>query len=198
MRTSPPGSTPGTAPRDRRRVRTAAALALPLCLLVGLTAARVVGSDTVRVDFTGVTFALESAGSTEAGWTPVAADWRSSDAAWTLDLADDVLLPGTPLDLRVAVRNTSGTDATVVVGLTDPDPAGTGDLFDALELTVREDGTVLATGPAASLRVTLPEPVGPRGEDVRVLDLALTLPAPGTGTGMPRTGVQVVLEGTSR
>lgn len=195
-------SSPSGAPRDRRRGRTAAALALPLCLLVGLTAARVVGTDEVRVDFTGVTFALESAGSTATGWTPTAADWRSSDTAWTLELADDVLVPGTPLDVRVAVRNTSGTDATVVVGLDDPDPTGAGDLFDTLELTVRENGTVLATGPARSLQATLPEPVGPRGEDVRVLDLTLVLPASGTpsgtGTVTSRTGVQVRLEGTSR
>ncbi|GEM_PF-1289805 len=196
MRTSPPRC----APSARRRGRSAGLLALPLCLLVGLTAARVVGTDAVRVDFTGVTFALESAGSTVPGWAPGSDDWRSSGTAWTLDLADDVLVPGTPLVVRVAVRNTSGTDATVVVSLTDPDPAGSGDLFDSLELTVRENGVVLATGPARSLRATLPATLGPRGEDVRVLDLALTLPASGTpaGTQNPRTGVQVRLEGTSR
>lgn len=185
----------------RTTTRRAAVLALPLCLLVGLTAARVVGTDEVRVDFEGVTFALESAGSSTPGWRPAAADWHASDAAWTLDLATGELVPGGSVDVRVAVRNTSGTDATVVLALGDPDPAtspGT-DLFGALEAAVREDGAVLASGPAGAVRVTLPGAVGPHGSDVRVLDLSLTLPATGDGRWAgARTGLQVLLEGTSR
>ncbi|GEL48408.1 hypothetical protein CHO01_35240 [Cellulomonas hominis] len=184
----------------RTTTRRAAVLALPLCLLVGLTAARVVGTDEVRVDFEGVTFALESAGSGSPGWRPAAADWHASDAAWTLDLASDELAPGGSVDVRVAVRNTSGTDATVVLALADPDPTSPGtDLFGALEAAVREDGALLASGPAGAVRVTLPGAVGPHGSDVRVLDLSLTLPATGDGRWVgARTGVQVLLEGTSR
>lgn len=47
--------------------------------------------------------------------------------------------------------------------------------------------------------MTLPGAVGPHGSDVRVLDLSLTLPATGDGRWAgARTGVQVLLEGTSR
>lgn len=186
------------ARQHARRARTTALLGLPLCLLIALTAARVVGTDEVRVDFTGVTFALESAGSTEPGWQPQPTDWRSSDAVWTLDLDGGTVSPDAPLELRVAVRNTSGTDATVVLAVVDPDPSGDDDLFGSLLVTVREGGIVLATGPAASLQATLPGTVGPHGQDVRVLDLTLTaLALPEAGT-TARTGVQVQLQGTSR
>lgn len=175
--------------------RRAAAFGVPLCLLVAITAAGIVDHDDVQVDFTGVTFALESAAGTTAGWVPTAADWRPSTETWTVDLAEDTLAPGGTFDVRVAVRNVSGTPAAVVLALADPDPQPT-DLFDGLTVSLSEAGTPLASGPAGAVRVLLPGTVGPGGTDVRVFDLRLTLPAeaaPGD-----RTGVQVLLEGSSR
>ncbi|VTR76312.1 hypothetical protein [Cellulomonas hominis] len=173
-----------------------AARALPLCLLVGITAAQVVRTDDVRIEFDGVTFALEVAGSTSPGWEPAPSDWRPTTGTWTLGLADDVLEPGAALDLRVAVRNVSGAPAAVVVSLADPDPAA-GDVFGALDVTVSESGRTLASGPASSLRVALPDLVAPDAADERVLDVRVTTPD-GAGWSGARTGVQLVVEGTSR
>lgn len=179
----------------RASLRRAAVLAVPVCLLVAVTAAQVVEREDVRVEFTGVTFALESAAGATADWQPAAADWHPSTAPWDLVLADDTLPPGGTLDVRVAVRNASGTPADVVLDLVDPDPE-TGDLFAALQVTVAEDGTVLAAGPADTIRVPLAGEVGADRADERVLDLSITLPL----NTMPdwRTGVQVAFEGTSR
>lgn len=180
-------------PRSR-----AAALAAPLCLLVALTAAQVVDRDDVRIDFDGTTFAIEAAGSTSPGWQPGDVDWHSSTDAWTVDLAHDVLVPGVPLELRVAVRNVSGTPAAVDVAFDDTAPASDG-FFDSLHVVVRDEGRVLAAGPAHAVRATLPGDVGPHGADVRVLDVEITSPATGDDRWAgARTGLQVLLEGTSR
>jgi hypothetical protein len=173
-----------------------AARAVPLCLLVGITAAQVVRSDDVRIEFDGVTFALEVASSDAPGWRPAAADWLPTDRTWTVDLTDQATDPGAPVDVRVAVRNVSGTPATVALWLADPDPVAD-DLFDALQVTVSEAGRTLATGSAANLRVSLPEPVGPHGADERVLDVRVDAPDDDRWTDV-RTGLELVLAGTSR
>lgn len=173
-----------------------AARAVPLCLLVGITTAQVVRSDDVRIDFDGVTFALEVARSDAPDWRPAPADWLPTDRTWTVELTDDTPDPGAPVDIRVAVRNVSGTPATVAVSLADPDPTAD-DLFDALQVTVSEEGRTLATGSAADLRVTLPEPVGPHGADERVLDVRVDAPDDDRWAEA-RTGLEVLLTGTSR
>jgi hypothetical protein len=167
-----------------------------LCLLVGITAAQVVRSDDVRIEFDGTAFALEVARSDAPGWRPAPPDWLPTDRTWTVDLTDEAGPPGAPVDVRVAVRNVSGAPATVVVSLADPDPVA-GDLFDALRVTLSEDGRTLATGTAAELRATLPEPVGPHGADERVLDVRVEVPDDDRWSDV-RTGLELVLTGTSR
>lgn len=179
--------------------RGPAALALPVCLLIGLTAAQLTHSSDVTVEFDPVTFALESAGSAEPGWQPADGDWQSGDRPVTVDLAEDTPAPGRPVEVRVAVRNTAGVPAEVVLSLVDPDPVP-GDLFQALEAeVVEDDGTVIAAGPAAGLRLPLAGELAPDRQEARVLVVRIHLPVTGDDRWAgARTGVQVVFDGMSR
>lgn len=180
------------------RYRRRAALAVPLCLLVGLTAAQVVDRQDVVVQFDGVRFALESAGSAEPGWQPSPSDWHASAEVVSVDVPDDTPAPGSPIDLRIAVRNTSGTAASVAVSLVDPDPVHSA-LFDALQVQISENGTVLAEGSAADVMAVLPGGLAPDRAEERVLDIRIVIPVTGDDrwAGV-RTGVQVQIQGTSR
>jgi hypothetical protein len=189
------------------RYRRAAAVALPVCLLVALTAAQVVTRDDVVVRFDGVTFALETAATTDgilnraaaADWQPAEDDWRSSAEPWTLALPTEIPAPGEPVRLRVAVRNASGTPAAVVLSVADPDPDGPGDLFGSLHVTLSEGGTVLADGPAATVLAALPGEMAPDRAEVRVVDVALSTPVTGDDRwAAARTAVQLVVAGESR
>lgn len=173
-------------------------MALPLCLLIGLTGATRVTRDDVRIDLDGVRFALEVAAGTAPDWSPAAGDWHPSTEPVTVDLEDDTPVPGAPVDVRLALRNTSGVPARVALALADPgggDPA----LFAALDVEVSEDGVLLASGHPADVLVDLPGDVAADRAEVRVLDLRLRTPVSGDDRWAgSRTGVQVVVQGTSR
>lgn len=201
------------------RYRRPAALALPVCLLIGLTAAQVVTRDDVVVELDGVTFALETAAIVDRGvpnravdgWRPAAGDWRSGDEPWTLALPTDTPAPGEPVRFRVAVRNASGAPAGVVLSLAaaddgaDPGPTAdptadpAGDLFDHLHVTLSEDGVVLADGPAPTVLAALPGDLAPDRAEVRLVDVAIATPVTGDDRWVDaRTRVQLVVTGESR
>lgn len=180
--------------------RRTAAFAVPLGLLVALTAAQVAHRSDTAVEFTGVTFALEVAGSSTAGWEPAEPDWQPSTRPVTVELQDHTPVPGGTVDVRVAVRNTAGVPAGAVLTLSDPDPSVAGpDLFDALHAQVLEDEVVLAEGPASEVLAVLPGDLGADRQDHRVLDIRLRTPVTGDDrwAGV-RTGVQVQIDGTTR
>ncbi|GIG36585.1 hypothetical protein [Cellulomonas pakistanensis] len=179
--------------------RRTAAMAVPLGLLVALTAAQLVHRDDTTVELAGVTFDLEAAGSATPGWVPAEADWHPSTRPVQVEVPDDTPAPGGTVDVRVAVRNASGVPAAAVVALADPDPTGPGDLFDALHVRIAEDGVLLAEGPAPEVLAALPGDLPAERRGHRVLDVTVRTPATGDDrwAGV-RTGVQVVVEGTSR
>jgi hypothetical protein len=180
--------------------RRTAAVAAPLGLLVALTAAQIVHRSDTAVEFTGVTFALEAAGSATPGWVPAEPDWHPSTEPVLVEVPDDTPVPGGTVDVRVAVRNTAGVPAAAVVTLSDPDPsAGAPDLFGALHVQIAEDGVVLAEGPAPEVLAVLPGDLPADRQGHRVLDVRVQTPATGDDrwAGV-RTGVQVVVEGTTR
>ncbi|WP_147463562.1 hypothetical protein [Cellulomonas triticagri] len=180
-----------------RSARARAAAVLPLCLLVAGTAASTVQREQVVVDMTGVVFALEVAGSAEPGWRPTEVDWRSGGEPLEVDVDDPV--PASQVDLRVAVRNTAGTAAGVVLSLRDPDPTGPEDLFEALHVEVSEDGVLLGEGTASAVAVPLPGDLAAARVEERVVDLTIHLPITGDRRWADaRTGLQVVVDGTSR
>lgn len=180
--------------------RRTAAFAVPLGLLVALTAAQVVHRSDTAVEFTGVTFALEAAGSATAGWEPAEQDWHPSSQPVTVEVPDHTPAPGGTVDVRVAVRNTAGVPAGAVVRLSDPDPRTDGpDLFDALHVQIAEDGVLLVEGPAPDVLAVLPGDLAADRQGHRVLDIRVQTPATGDDrwAGV-RTGVQVQIEGTTR
>jgi hypothetical protein len=179
--------------------RRTAALAVPLGLLVALTAAQLVHRDETAVELAGVTFDLEAAGSATPGWLPAEADWHPSDLPVQVEVPDHTPAPGGTVDARVAVRNASGVPAAVVVRLADPDPTGAGDLFGALHVQIVEDGVLLAEGRAPDVLAELAGEVPADRQGHRVLDVRIQTPATGDDrwAGV-RTGVQVVVQGTSR
>jgi hypothetical protein len=179
--------------------RRTAALAVPLGLLVALTAAQLVHRDETAVEFAGVTFDLEAAGSSTPGWVPAETDWLPSTQPVQVEVPDHTPAPGGTVDARVAVRNASGVPAAAVVRLSDPDPTGAGDLFDALHVQIAEDGVVLAEGLAPDVLAELAGDLPADRQGHRVLDVRIQTPATGDDrwAGV-RTGVQVVIQGTSR
>lgn len=179
--------------------RRTAALAVPLSLLVTVTGAQPVHRDETAVEFAGVTFDLEVAGSSAPGWVPVEADWHPSDRPVEVQVADHTPAAGGVIDVRVAVRSAAAVPATAVVVLSDPDPTGAGDLFEALHVRIAEGGVLLAEGPAPAVLAELAGEVPADRQGHRVLDLRIQTPATGDDrwAGV-RTGVQVLVQGTSR
>lgn len=180
------------------RSRRYAAAALPVCMIIGLTAAQLVQRHDVEVDMRGVAFSLESAGSTQPGWVPQEHDWHSSDDLVVLEMLDDTPAVGVPITLRVAVRNSAGVPADVVASFTDGG-AGDRDFFEALQVEVTEGGVTLGEGSAAELRVALPGPVLADRAEPRVLDISVTTPISGDSRWVDsRTDLHLQLDGMTR
>ncbi len=173
------------------------ALGLPLVLLVTLSAAQIVHRDETVVELDGVTFALEVTASAEPGWTPTEADWLPSTEPVLVELPEH-LPPGGEVEVRVAVRNTADVPAGIVVMMVDPDPQDA-DLFEVLEIELREDGDLLASAPAPELLLEVPGHVPAAREDHRVIDVLVRTPVSGDDRWAgARTGLLVLVEGATR
>jgi hypothetical protein len=168
---------------------------LSWCALLGVaaltTAAAVVDVEHLDVRITpGAQLDLQVAGSAEAGWTPVEADWVQGDPdAYRIDLGDLADLgPGGEVHVRVAARH--GVDdlpATVRLvvsdpddeqGLTDPATGTRTELFDQLRITVAEGDVLLIDVPPGADEAALSHAwtqVWQPGE-VRLLDVTIAVP----------------------
>ncbi|QNE34364.1 hypothetical protein [Leifsonia shinshuensis] len=171
--------TPPTLPARRWRRPVLAAVGVCVASAIAVTAASTVNwSDViVALDGSDNTFDLQVAGSDVPGWQPTAAEWQQGRPdPVVVALPATVLEPGTSVQARVAVRNSSPRLAgSIRVHLVDP--ATPNALFPELRFTISEGGHVYAAAvpPTGAADIPLTGATAP-GED-RVLDVEVALPA---------------------
>lgn len=195
----------------------AAALVLGAGSLAFTTAALTgAGTSHWLLDGSANQFDLKTAGSVTTGWVPTPADWQQGNPSPVeIEIGDGAqsqgLGPGHSVSATVAVINASpgDLDGMIAVHLVDPDPHGdeidptTGryvDLFDQLQFTISDAGTVIADGLTAeafnALDWAWPDPVA--RDDHRTLDVTITLPAEVDDRWQgARTSVQFAFSGES-
>lgn len=192
---------PPSTPSARRWRRPALSL-LGVCVAsaIAVTAAGTVNwtDVTVALDGRENTFDLQVAGSDMPGWEPTAAEWQQGRPdPVVVALPATVLEPGSSVQARVAVRNSSPRLAGAIrVHLVDP---ATGNaLFPELRFTISEGGHVYAAAvpPSGAADIALVGPTAP-GAD-RVLDVEVSLPAdaPTTVKGAT-TPIQLMFTGAN-
>lgn len=186
----------------RRRWRRPVLSAAGVCIAsaIAVTAASTVNWSDVVVALDGRTntFDLQVAGSDVPGWEPTAGEWRQGRPdPVVVALPAAVLEPGSSVQARVAVRNSSPRLAgSISVHLIDP--AAPNALFPELRFTISEGGHVYATAvpPSGVADIPLTGPTA-AGAD-RVLDVEVSLPAdaPATVTGVV-TPIQLMFTGVN-
>ena len=188
--------------RTRRRWRRPALSLAGVCVAsaIAVTAAGTVNWSDVIVALDGRdnTFDLQVAGSDVPGWQPAPAEWQQGRPdPVVVALPATVLEPGTSVQARVAVRNSSPRLAgSISVHLIDP--ATQNPLFPELRFTISEGGHVYAAAvpPTGAADIPLTGATAP-GAD-RVLDVEVTLPAdaPASVNGTT-TPIQLMFTGAS-
>lgn len=162
---------PLTAGKRARRVprRAWATLGLLLGTAALITAATVTERVTFEAQFApgdDHNFNLQVAGSGDLSWRPAEGDWAEGNPeSLTIGATENgqgvPLPPGSTQEFLVAVRNASPTlGSTLTIELFDPDPLGeatdpvTGnklELFDALQLTLKDGLEVVADSTTSDL-----------------------------------------------
>lgn len=205
-----------TGKRARRLPRRAwAALGLLLGTAVLFTAAIVTEKVTFEAQFApgnDHVFNLQVAGSDDLSWRPAESDWAEGNPE-TLTIGTTAngggipLPPGGTQEFLVAVRNASPTlGTTLTIKLFDPDPLGeatdpvTGnklELFEALQITLKDGLEVVADSTTANLSegATLRSLAS---SEQRFLTLSVHLPEGVTNEyNGARTGIGIRFEGSS-
>lgn len=212
-----------TRKTGNRRFLLAGGVLLGCALLTTAAAFTDYGDSVVEFDGTNNSYDLQIVGSLLPGWEPSDADWLQgrSDLALEFQTVDDaaqldferagvsrVIAPGASIDFRVAVKNSSPrVSSSLAMEIVDPDPLGAAmdasgesflELFDQLEFTVTDAGTVLFDHvPAEKLtKIDWDAQIG--AGDYKMLDVKISLPVSVDNRWMAaRTNVEFRFQGAN-
>ncbi|MFC4223907.1 hypothetical protein [Lysinibacter cavernae] len=184
-----------------RRFLLASGVLLGCVLLTTAAAFTDYGDSVVEFDGANNRYDLQVAGSLLNGWEPVEADWaqgrsdlgleyQSLEDGYQIDFAKEgksrAVGPGMKIDFRIAVKNNSPrVGSSLVMEILDPDPLGETkdassgsflELFDQLEFTVKDSGTVLYNNVPASDLTTMVWDTQISPGDYKMLDVTISVP----------------------
>ena len=189
-----------TTSARRRTGALLSALGVGSFTIVAITAAGTVdwGEVIVAIDGHDNTFDVQTSGSAEPEWTPSASSWEQGNPSpAVVTLNDATVGPGSPITVRVAVRNASPRlGARIWLHVLRPEEPAR--LFDQLRFTIEEGGHVYADRLDATAVAALPL-VGPTAAGAeRVLGVTVSLaPQAGNETAGTTTPVALSFTGVS-